>query len=57
MEIAIQKELKEMCKIAKYLADDTLQAYIEYSSMYCKEAWLLFHSEFLRRMELQIQRL
>lgn len=56
MEIEIQKELKLMVQVAKYIPDDTLQAYLEYASMYSKEAWLGFHSEFLRRMELQIQR-
>lgn len=54
MEIMIQRELKEICKIAKYLANDTLEAYLEYASLYSKEAWLVFQAEYLRRMELQI---
>lgn len=51
---AIEKELKEMTQVKRYLPNDTLEAYLEYASLYCKEAWLAFHEEYLRRMELQI---
>ena len=54
MEIEIQRELREMSQLAKYLANDTLEAYLEYAAMYSKESWLVFHKEYLRCMELQI---
>ena len=54
MEIEIQRELREMSQLAKYLANDTLEAYLEYAAMYSKESWLVFQKEYLRRMELQI---
>lgn len=54
MEITIQRELKEMSQIAKYLANDTLEAYLEYAALYSKDSWLVFQAEYLRRMENQI---
>lgn len=50
----IQKELHEICKIKKWLPNDTLEAYLEYASLYSKECWLSLQSELLRRMELEI---
>lgn len=54
MMTTIEKELREMTQVRRYLPNDTLEAYLEYASLYCKEAWLAFHEEYLRRMELQI---
>lgn len=54
MDIQIQKELKEICTIKKYLANDTLEAYLEYASLYSKESWLSLQEEFLFRMTNEI---
>lgn len=54
MEIAIQKELKDMVKLRKYLPNDQLEAYLEYSQLYSFSCWICFLSERLRRMENEI---
>lgn len=54
MEITIQRELREMSQIRKFIPNDMLEAYIDYAALYSKDCWLLFQDEFLRRMEMQI---
>jgi hypothetical protein len=54
MQTAIERDLKEMCQIRKYIPNDTLEAYLEYSSLYSKKYWLLFQDEFLLRMQYEI---
>ena len=54
MEIAIQRELREICPIRRWLPNDMLEAYLDYAALYSREYWLLLHKEFLRRMELEI---
>ncbi len=50
----IQQEIHEMCSLRQYLANDILEAYIDYAALYSKEDWLLLLSERLRRMECEI---
>ena len=52
--IQIQEDLLEMTKMRAFLADDLLEAYIDYSSLYSLSAWMLFLEERLRRIELEI---
>jgi hypothetical protein len=54
MEIAIQREIREACLFCKHLANDILEAYLEYAILYSKKYWLVLHSEYLRRMENEI---
>lgn len=54
MEIAIQREIREICPACKWLPNDILEAYLEIASMYSRECWLLLHKEYLRRMEYEI---
>lgn len=54
MEIEIQRELKEMCMLRRYLPNDILEAYLDYAALYSKESWLLLQGEYLRRMTLEI---
>jgi hypothetical protein len=54
MQTAIERDLKEMCQIRKYIPNDMLEAYLEYASLYSKKYWLLFQDEFLLRMEFEI---
>lgn len=54
MEIQIQKDIREISQIRRWLPNDMLEAYLELSSMYSREYWLLLHTEFLRRMDLEI---
>jgi hypothetical protein len=54
MEITIQRELGDICKIRKYIPNDMLEAYLEYASLYSKKYWLLLQDEFLLRQEFEI---
>lgn len=51
----IQKDLKDTLPLRRHLASDILEAYIDYSALYCKECWILFLAERARRMELELQ--
>lgn len=52
--IQIQKDLLEMVKYKRFLADDILEAYIDYSKLYSLDAFLGFLEERLRRVESEI---
>lgn len=54
MEIATQREIKEICLICKWLPNDILEVYLDLAALYSREYWLLLHKEYLRRMELEI---
>lgn len=50
----IQQDLLEITKNRQFLADDILESYIDYSSLYSLKCWLLFLEERLRRIEQEI---
>jgi hypothetical protein len=54
MEIAIQRELKEMIQVRKRMPSDILEVYIECAALYSREYWLVLQEEYLRRMEREI---
>lgn len=54
MEIAIQREIREICPNCKNLPNDILEAYLEYAALYSMKYWLLLQEEYLRRMEEEI---
>lgn len=54
MEIMIEKELREICSIKRWIANDLLESYLEYASLYSRESWISLQEEYLRRMDLEI---
>lgn len=54
MEIAIQREIKDICPNCKKLPNDILEAYLDLAALYSREYWLFLHKEYLRRMEGEI---